>query len=302
MSRVPVSKTLPTSQPTIWPNFFLVGAARAATTSLWEWLRGHPEIYMSPLKETHFFASGKPQVVPVIRSEREYLRLFRGVRDEKVIGEASPSYLRDPEAPGRIKEVSPDARILIVLRDPVARAYSTYWHELRYGRLRDSFADRARAIATKPRPGDVGRGFYAPGLRRYLELFEPRVLVLIFEELVADVRGHVRRVLEFLDVDPDYADHFDTTRRNPSALPRNAAMTWVYRSHRMRGVVSRVLPAVFHGHVERAMLGGPTAPPMDDATRRFLTEFYRPDVADVERMLGRRLPWPTSRERNRATR
>ena len=302
MSSIPRAPADSAGRPSLWPNFFLVGAARAATTSLWEWLGGHPEIYMSPLKEPHFFASEKPRVVPVITSERDYLRLFKGVRDEKVIGEASPSYLRDPEAPARIKEVSPHARILIVLRDPVARAYSNYWHGLRYDRARDSFDDTARAQAHQPRGEVVGRGFYGPGLSRYLALFAPHVLVLIFEELVADVRGHVRRVLEFLDVDPDYADRFDTTRRNPSALPRNAAMRWVYRSHRLRGVVSRVLPTVFHGRIERAMLGEPTAPPMDDSTRHFLTELYRPDVAEVERILGRTLPWPTSPERNRATR
>lgn len=302
MFTLPYGQERSARRPSGWPNFFLVGTPRAATTSLWEWLRGHPEIYMSPLKETHFFASWKPATVPSVSSEREYLRLFKGARERKVVGEASPTYLSDPNAPGRIKEVSPDARILIVLRDPVTRAYSNYWHDLRHDDSRGSFEEVVRAQAERPYSIVVGRGKYAPGLKRYLGLFAPRVLVLVFEELVADVRGHFRRVLEFLDVDPGYADDFDATQRNPSALPRNAATKWVYRSHRMRGIASRSLPGVLHGRIERAMLGEPTAPPMEEATRRFLMEFYRSDVAEVERILGRRLPWPTSSERNRATR
>jgi hypothetical protein len=277
-----------------WPNFFIVGAGRAGTTSMWEYLRHHPQIYMTPIKETYFFSDQKPTFMRSISDEQEYLGLFRA-RDEKVLGEASPNYLLDPAVPRRIKDVSPGARILIILRDPVARAYSFYWHGLRYGIVEGSFAEVVKARMNNDGLLIGGRAGYAPGLRRYLDHFGPRVLVLIFEEFVADVRGHVRQVLEFLEVDPAYADHFDTTRRNPSALPRNALMQWVYRHHRLRAVVSRLVPNAIHGRLERAVLAEPAAPPMEDAVRSSLEELYQPDVVEVERILGRRLPWPTAR-------
>ena len=88
----------------IWPNFFIVGAQKAGSTSLYEYLKNMPEIYMSPIKEPSFFSV---KIIPenhpqeAIRDKKEYLKLFEKVKDEKIIGEASPTYLADPEAPNR---------------------------------------------------------------------------------------------------------------------------------------------------------------------------------------------------------
>ena len=110
----------------MWPNFFIVGAAKAGTTSLYQYLKQIPGIYMSPVKEPHYFSR---RVIPddhhyrPIRDKEKYLSLFKKVNNEKVVGEASPTYLRDPEAPRLIHQVSPNARILISLRDPIERPF-----------------------------------------------------------------------------------------------------------------------------------------------------------------------------------
>ena len=106
-----------------WPNLFVVGAPRAGTTSLYHYLRQHPEIYMSPLKEPHFFSHSNPQSDTVVKHQDAYLRLFDAARGEKLRGEASPAYLADPDAPARIKDASPEAKIVAVLREPVSRAF-----------------------------------------------------------------------------------------------------------------------------------------------------------------------------------
>jgi len=112
----------------VWPNFFIVGAAKAGTTSLYSYLDATPGVYMSSVKEPAFFRTTKSsrQNITKIHDKSKYLKLFNGVTDEKAIGEASPSYLRDPETPKLIHDVVPDARIIILLRDPVQRAFSAY--------------------------------------------------------------------------------------------------------------------------------------------------------------------------------
>ena len=110
-----------------WPNFFIVGAPKAGTTSLHEYLSNIPGIFMSAEKEPNYFSmtviSKDDQSANPIRDKKKYLELFKNAKDEKIIGESSPNYLSDPEAPNLIHQVSPDAKILISLRDPVEQAF-----------------------------------------------------------------------------------------------------------------------------------------------------------------------------------
>jgi Sulfotransferase family len=111
----------------VLPNFFVVGAAKSGTTSIYRYLRQHPDVYMPIVKELHWFSRLEPnprQGFHPITSEEEYLSLFEGWRGERAIGEASPSYLWDPKAPERIQRSVPSAKILILLREPVDRAFS----------------------------------------------------------------------------------------------------------------------------------------------------------------------------------
>ena len=116
-----------------WPNFYIVGAPKAGTTSMYEYLKNVPGIYMSAIKEPNYFSINTvPDNHPVlkpIRDKMKYLSLFDDVTNEKIIGEASPDYLPDPDAPHLIHQVAPHAHIVIILRDPVERAFSDYLRE-----------------------------------------------------------------------------------------------------------------------------------------------------------------------------
>src|SRR5215210_5286768 len=135
------------------PNFIIVGAAKAGTTALYWYLSEHPAVYMSPVKETFYFAYGvdeagrllygDPEVhrFPV-KTLREYEALFAAAGDASAIGEASPIYLECPQSAGRIRELIPAARIVASLRQPVDRAYSDYIMYLRRrGRRLDPVRD-----------------------------------------------------------------------------------------------------------------------------------------------------------------
>ncbi|MGA3007063.1 MAG: sulfotransferase domain-containing protein, partial [Opitutaceae bacterium] len=108
-------------EPRPAPNFLIVGAARAGTTSLWQWLRGHPQVFMTRYKEPAFFVHNFG-----VFNQEKYLSLFKAGRGKPCIGEASTAYLSSPESPPWIHDVLGRVKIIMVLRNPVARAYSMY--------------------------------------------------------------------------------------------------------------------------------------------------------------------------------
>jgi hypothetical protein len=136
------------------PNFFVVGAARAGTTSVGRYLGEHPQVYMSPVKEPSYFARDIVNVEirgrwrrnqgGVVVDWEQYKGLFRNAAGESAVGEASTAYLISPEAPGKIRSSLPDARVVILLRSPVERAFSTYRMFRRQGQLRVSLGEVLR--------------------------------------------------------------------------------------------------------------------------------------------------------------
>ena len=157
---------------TEWPNLFVVGAARAGTTSLWRYLDRHPEIWMAQVKEPNFFSQVRRPLNPDVHDEASYLRLFAPGGGCKVRGEASVSYFWAEDVPARIKRVNPEARILISLRDPVERTYSGYWYLVRIGEENRPFSQVLQDALEEPRrPRLLRSSFYADAVSAYLETF-----------------------------------------------------------------------------------------------------------------------------------
>ena len=165
-----------------WPNLFVVGAAKAGTTSLHYYLNQHPDIYMSPLKEPHFFSQISPapelkSFFQSVQNEAEYLALFAGAHNEAVVGEASTSYLWDEQAPNRIYSSVPRAKLVIMLRNPVDRAYSHYLNDAREGIETRAFLEAVTQDFQRQTKGwgvsqlYVDLGFYCGQVSRYLNTF-----------------------------------------------------------------------------------------------------------------------------------
>jgi Sulfotransferase domain len=276
-----------------WPNLFVVGAAKAGTTSLWRYLAAHPQIVMSRVKEPHFFSRGAVPGLPVAKDERSYLAMFDSAEGAVYRGEASMSYFWDPEAAPAIKARCPDCRIVISLRDPVERAYSHYWTYARLGFESRTFREAVEAELARAEPLDlasvpppyVSRGFYADQLARYLTRFD-RVLVVFFDDLAANVRKTMRALFAFLDLDPGPAETIRPVAHYPFRLPRNRVAARLVFSPR----AMRVIPWRLHGLAE-AMASTPNKPPLDDPTRMLLRGVYAEHDARLRAQLGRALPW-----------
>jgi hypothetical protein len=288
-------KSGPEPRVTRWPNLFLVGAPRAGTTSFYDYLRQHPDIYMSPVKEPGFFS---PEAKPepwVDRSfdETQYLDLFRGGDSQKLLGEASTTYLWVPEAASRIRAHSPEAKILIVLREPVERAYSHYLMQVRDGVEHRPFIDALREPARPGIPSYADRGLYCEQVRRYFDLFGDRVLVLFFEEAFADVRGALRRTFAFLEVDPDFADEVRLEWHHHYARPREGlGRLLVTLAGKARWRLGRPLvPSFVQPLARRLLLTTAEKPSLDPKARAYLEELYRDQRECLKTLLGVDPPW-----------
>jgi Sulfotransferase domain len=283
-----------TDMPPRWPNLFLVGVVRGGTTSLWAYLDQHPEIFMASVKEPHFFTNASPTLAPTYKEERAYLDLFAGAQ-EAVRGEASASYFADSASPIAIKRVSPEAKILVSLREPVERAYSHYWHQLTFGKETRSFAEAVQEdLAGKRREGLDGyvrRGFYSEQLQRYLDTFGRSVHVVFLEEMTQDPVRVMRGVFAFLGVEPAVADQLVLERRNTFRLPRGRVAKSMIDSQRLRAAARLVVPVRFRPRLEQALLAPRGKLPMEPEVRRQLEDIYASDGAALAEILERPLPW-----------
>jgi len=277
----------------IWPNFFIVGAPKAGTTSLYNYLTRVPGVYMSPMKEPRYFTTINPVEVTAmapVRDKAKYLRLFKGVKDEVAIGEASVTYLRDPDTPERIRDAVPGARIIMILRDPVERAFSDYLMHVREGWQTLPFEEALRTDLY------LDQGFYALQVKRYLDTFGPeRVKILIFEEFIQATELAVGDVLRFLGVNNQPPASVKEAY-NAFAIPR---VRWAYRilgNRWARRPARALIPAPLRLLVkERILLRKVSKPAMPQEARKLLEDLYRDDVRKLEEILGRALPWPLAR-------
>jgi hypothetical protein len=162
------------------PNFLIIGAQKSGTTSLYNYLKQHPQIFMPRLKEPHFFTyEGQlPPHPSVVTSWQDYRALFADARDEIAVGEASPSYLHGEQAPRRIAHYFPTIKLIAILRNPADRAFSNWMHNVSYGREELDFGQALQAEERRIQEG-VGylfwyryKGFYHRHLTRYLALFD----------------------------------------------------------------------------------------------------------------------------------
>jgi hypothetical protein len=293
------------------PNFLIIGAGKSGTTSLYQYLKQHPEIYMSPVKEPKFFAvEGKKLDFRGPNDEMSmnrksitdldtYRTLFSGVTDEKAIGEASTLYLYSPEAPGRIKHYIPQARLIAILRNPVDRAYSSFIQRVQKGH--EPLTDFAQALREEenrahnnwaPRWQSKRIGFYHAHLRRYYDIFERnQIKVFLYEDLKGDPASVLQNIFRFLEVDearlPDVS-----LKHNISGVPRNRLLHELLNKPNpiksiLRLVVPKGLRPRLTAFMENQNIGGP--PPLDQDVREELIDLYREDILKLEELIGRDL-------------
>ena len=279
-------------------DFLCVGGMRCGSTSLWSILRTHPSVFLPDTKELHFFDREAAHTEADIDAYRGH---FVAARPDQVRGEFTPSYLTRDGVAERIAAHLPSARILAVLRDPVARAWSHYWFRVRQGREGMSFdaaVDAEDARAREPegwRFAYLAWGCYAAHLRRFTGLFGPdRVLVVFLEDLAADAAQEVGRIGRFLEIDAKGIGATPTLRRmNEMVVPRIRPLYTICKRTevRLRGRTG-LAHAVRRCAVRLAEANQRTgAHEMSARTERRLRDRLAGPDAELRALLGRSLPW-----------
>ncbi len=196
------------------PTFLIIGAQKAGTSSLFEYLAEHPDVSGSFIKEVHFFSRRHFAGVRAYRAIFPFLEPAAG--RPMHVGEASPVYLFDEKVPARVWSLLPQVKLIAMLREPVSRAYSHYQHNVRRGRERRSFEEAVEDDLRKFERGGIGRqpdetyedfrqtsyvrrGFYLEQIERWFRLFDRRNFLLIrAEDFFSQPTAVTRRSMEFL--------------------------------------------------------------------------------------------------------
>jgi hypothetical protein len=180
------------------PNFFLIGCQKAATTWLYRCFKEHPEIYVPRNDEIHFFD------IHYFRGLAWYEQFYKDYNGEKMIGDTTSSYIRDPLVPKRIADYKLDAKLLVSLRNPIERAFSHYWHEKKKRKIAFAFNEVFENYDLFQ--NWIIPGFYRQHLENYYKYFsKEQILVVIFEDIARNARGFLQQVFGFLDVDANFA-------------------------------------------------------------------------------------------------
>jgi hypothetical protein len=293
-----------------WPNFMIIGAAKCGTDALYAYLRQHPQIYMSPTKETNFFIVEGKELTYSGPRDREileecwvnsliaYQAQFAQVRHELAIGEASPWYIYDETAPGRIQERLPDMRLIAILRNPADRAFSAYTSLIRDDR--ETLLDFGKALGAEeqriasnwePLWHLTRQGFYARQLRRYFDRFDrAQIKVVIYDDFVAHPNAVIKDLLGFLQVDASFSPDM-SERPNVSMVPKNRLYHAVVgRPNILKEVLKPLLPYELRQRIKRPLLArNLTRLAVTREQRARLIDVFKPDILELQEMLGRDL-------------
>ena len=305
------------------PNFFIVGAPKAGTTSLYYYLSQHPQVYMSAIKEPHFFAAEireenfdpeqRRRVARDARGLREflsgpmrekrfggivadwedYLGLFANAANESALGEGSVCYLWSPTAPERIAGRIPDAKVLVMLRDPAERAFSQYLHGLGNGAIRWSFREHIQRNLHH-RSGQLcvhypflEFGLYSEQLARYLERFGRNVWIGLHEDFKNRPLEVYQNICRFLGVAQEFSPSMDR-RHLEAQVPRLSSVGYLKRWGFWQSA-ARVTPSSLRPLIRRTLIRRPGTTLIDPADRHYLLDYYREDICKLANLLGRNL-------------
>lgn len=269
------------------PNFLIIGAMKAGTTSLAAWLGAHPDVHIPPDKELHYFNNPNRYAAGL----HWYRSQFAGVTAERAIGEATPGYMAHPDVPGRIRQVLPDIRMIAILRHPAERIYSQYQHLRAVGREQRTFAQVVDEELTGTAPAFafyLQRGRYVEHIHKLRSLFPTSALRLVlFEDLASDPQGVFADACRFIGVDLAQVPANVGKVYNPRMRVRSVRLRTAVERAKLKGQIPRTVASLI-GSFNQVPDKRP-AEPMDEALRSRLVDAYLDQIPELEKILGRDL-------------
>lgn len=274
-----------------------IGAQKCASSWIYSIAGSHPQIGLSTHKELDFFS------YYFDRGYRWYASHFEQTETESVMFESSPSYFHDPRAPGRAHAYNADLKIILLLRDPVKRAFSNHLHEIIKGHIGPVDFE----IGLLNNPAYVEQGMYATHLGKWRDVFPTdQILVLFAEDISFDAGAAARRLFNFLGVDDTFKSGLLSERRNESDRARlpvlrgglRAGGDWM-RRRGLEHTLARIkaTPPVAHFLRANSVDMRTEIPPMRAETETELRALFADEMSQLRAMLEcDRLPWEKGRD------
>ncbi|MEY8214370.1 MAG: sulfotransferase [Colwellia sp.] len=296
-------------------NLFIVGAAKAGTTSVVSYLSQHSDVFMSPIKEPHYFSKDilrsdyqqkrggkrcfdlksylddevlRDEHISVVEKKGDYQELYRDATSEKILGEASTGYLYSNEAAKEIYDYNENSKIVIILRDPIERAYSHWKMNLSSGleERKYLFIDAVKSDFLKARKGYfvsnlyVELGLYCEQIKRYKSLFPDSTYVLFYDELVADPACFMGKLHSILGVKAESLDVFSVKNRSKITMfPKIKALA---KKMGVIGVLPRSLKKIIVNKTSNTNF-----PKLLESDREYLySEYFKDEIDALELLLS----------------
>jgi hypothetical protein len=308
------------------PNFFIVGAAKSGTTTLYHYLSQHPDIYMSPVKETNYFSTdiypdefkdeykktmrssvnldglmsqhnGNFVHIAYIREWENYLKLFTGIEQEKASGEASTSYLYSKEAAKNIKSTFPHAKIIMILRNPLQRAFSHYLMDYALGLTKSSFLDvlTKKARVNKPGWGISGLyielSLYYSQAKRYFDNFQKEnIKVYILEEFTDDFSLLLKDIFYFLNVDDGFRPE-KIMKCNTKIAPKFKRLNFILARTGIKRHISTFTPQTVKEFFKSLYYSQINIPVLTSEEKGILRDLFRDDIMKLSELLKKDLSY-----------
>ncbi len=280
-------------------NFFIAGAPKSGTTSLYQYLCQHKEIEMCSIKEPDFFsctALKKEQTYygnDPIQNLEKYNKLFSNKKD-LLRGEASVSYLFYDDVAKKIKKYNEKAKIIIILRNPVDRAFSHYLMDYRLGLVSENFEDiinkrinHKNALLYYQQYVSVGEYYHQ--VERYMKVFGPEKLLIInYDDFKNNLAGTFEKICLFLNVSHTFKVDF-TKSYNSFKRPRSKIVGWVYSFTRLRKILSQIIPKIAINYIIKMLFTESKKPKLSSDARKFLVSHYKDDIINLSKLLNQDL-------------
>ena len=278
-------------------DFFIVGAPKSGTTSLYHYLSEHPQVEMSSQKEPDYFSDkaiheqGMYYAKNRINTLDKYDSLF--VQKESVVyGEASVSYLFYENVAEDIKKYNPDAKIIIMLRNPIERAFSHYLMDYRLGLISDSFEN---VLAKKSKHKNAHLFYqqyievskYSRQIQRYLDFFEKdNILFIDYEDFKKNVSKTVDQVYNFLNISTEFVADINT-KHNTFIMPKNKIIRLIYSFVFLRKILTFLFPVYLVKNIRVLLFKSDKKPELLKETRSLLSIIFNDDIKKMEEVLAK---------------
>lgn len=293
------------------PNFVVIGAPKSGTTSLFFYLKQHPDVYLPVRKELHYFSyselakqiqgpGDRETLSSLCADQNAYLSHYANVKREKAVGEISPSYLYFSHTAEHIKDDLGPVKIITLLRNPLEKAFSQYSHLMRDGREDLSFFDALMQEKERATAGwsDFWRyaesSLYTKKLKHYLSVFgDDNVKIFLFDNLVANPAAFMREVYSFLEIDPTIEPDIKTVYNRSGESRSKMVADFFAKPNSIKSLFKIIIPERVRISVRMKILDLNTGEKgrVDEQAKNYLQEYFANDVADLESLLGHKTHW-----------